>query len=97
MLLDVVAPQDGLNLRLGPIVVNLVEPQLDRLDANTQTTVDTDAFEFLSARISAERHHINDLATKLALPRVELPRLDTAPNANAGLEDLAEVLLSGAL
>ena len=89
--------EDGLNLKLGPIIVNLVEPTLAALGGHSQTSVDTDAYWFLSERVAAERNQIDGLTSQLALPRVELPRLDSAPNADTGLETLAEVLRSVAL
>ena len=80
--------EDELDLTLGPVVVNMVEPQYS--SPATPSDADHAAREFLAARIRAEKGHISELADQLALPRIELPRLDGNPSNIDHLQMLAD-------
>lgn len=80
--------EDELDLTLGPVVVNMVEPEFS--SPETPSHADRAAEDFLAARIAAEQDHIVVLADELALPRIELPRLDGNPSTIDHLEVLSD-------
>lgn len=87
------AIEEDLDLTLGPVIVNSIESDFARLPA--PTAAQAEAEEFLSRRIASERGHLDRLASQLALPRIELPRLDVAPTQINELLRLADVIGSG--
>jgi len=82
--------EEELSVNLGPILINAVEPLLN-LRSETEGPGEA-ARDYLKARIDAETRNIHSLTEQLALPRVELPRLDRAPSFQEGLHDLADAL-----
>jgi len=86
------AIEEDLSVNLGPILINAVEPPVDLSGEVAMDGPAREARDYLRARIDAETRNIHALSEQLALPRVELPRLDVAPSADAGLHDLADVL-----
>jgi len=86
------AIEEELSVNLGPVLINAVEPPIDVAHEVVLDGTNGEARDYLKARIDAETRNIHALSEQLALPRVELPRLDVAPSAGAGLHDLADVL-----
>lgn len=80
------AIEERLGVRLGPLVVNMVEQALPTGEGSSK------AFEFLAERIASETAEIERLTAGLPLPGVIAGRLDGAPGTTDELRPLVEQL-----
>jgi hypothetical protein len=93
--------EDELGVRLGPVVVNAVLPQIDGLDPDRVGSVDvTDdertaletAAAFRAGRAALQAEQIERLEASLPLPQIRLPQLFGTQIGPDEIDVLADVL-----
>ncbi|MCP3939344.1 MAG: ArsA family ATPase [Actinomycetia bacterium] len=82
--------EERLGVRLGPMIVNMVEPELP--DSGSYGSRSSSA-RFLAERISSEGAEIERLRAELPLPHLITSRLDVAPSGPDELAPLVAALM----
>ena len=93
--------EDKVGVQLAPVVVNAVDPAIDRPDAGASVLPDDDtgravaaAREFRAERLRLQRSELTRLADELALPQIVLPLLPAGGLTAADVDTLARHLLT---